>query len=167
MSRIFQMFVPKQCFSCWIQALWAWYFLVLVKMLKRYDAYKLHMNNMFISCLEYMYHLLVLLGFWYSRRLEKSKWLPFSQRVDNSMRFLFPPSLQSLTLIHPLVHQIMRLLHILHRLRAWNRIQGIPGPQRITRFSPIPHVLTAFISWPFLVHLYFLHDTRNCAYFAC
>jgi hypothetical protein len=31
-------------------------------MLKRYNAYKLHMNNMFISYLEYMYHLLVLLN---------------------------------------------------------------------------------------------------------
>jgi hypothetical protein len=38
MSCIFQMFVPKQCFSCWIQALWALYFLVLVKMLKRYEC---------------------------------------------------------------------------------------------------------------------------------
>jgi hypothetical protein len=39
------------------------------------NAYKLHMNNIFISCLEYMYHLLIyhLIGFWYSHRLEKSK----------------------------------------------------------------------------------------------
>jgi hypothetical protein len=51
-------------------------------------------------------------------------------------------------------------------LKAWNRTQGIPGPQSITRFSSIPHALTTFISWSFLAYLYSMYDSRNCAYFA-
>ena len=90
------------------------------------------------------------IGFWYACRLEKSKWLPFSHRVDNNVPpFLFP-WLQWLILIHPGVHQIMHLPHILH-LKASNRTQGIPELQRIARFTLMPHVFTELVWCPFFL----------------